>query len=200
MSRSIQLALVRHAPTAWSAERRVQGHEDVPLSPEGEARAARWRLPADLARLHAAGQLGWAASPLRRAVQTARLLGATTPVIEPRLIEMDYGTWQGLSFEEVDVRTRETSWEHRIPAGESTADVLARVQAWLDEVAEGPGPETWVAVTHGGVIRALLAAAIRWDLRPPPPWRSFPERLHRIRYRGDGRLQLVTLNEPLVSE
>jgi probable phosphoglycerate mutase len=198
MSRSIHLALVRHAPTAWSADRRVQGHEDIPLSPEGEARAARWCLPADLARLHAAGGLGWAVSPLRRAVQTARLLGVTAPVIEPRLIEMDYGAWKGLALEEVDALTRETSWEDRIPGGESAADVLARVRAWLDELATGPGPETWVAVTHGGVIRALLAAAIRWDLRPPVPWRRLPERLHRIRRRADGRLQLVTLNEPLV--
>ena len=198
MSRSVYVALVRHAATAWSAERRVQGREDLPLSAEGEAQAAGWRLPPDLARLHAAGALGWAVSPLRRAVETARRLGATAPVIEPRLVEMDYGAWKGFTFEQVDALTADRSWDDRVPEGESPAEVLGRVRSWLDELAAAAGPETWVAVTHGGVIRALLAAAIGWNLRPPPPWRALPERLHRIRRRGDGHLQLVTLNEPLV--
>ncbi len=200
MSRSVFVALVRHAATAWTAERRVQGRADHPLSPEGEAQVARWRLPADLSRFQADGRLGWAVSPLRRAFDTAGRLGAVAPVVESRLIEMDYGGWQGLGFDEIDDLTRETGWDGRAPAGESPADVLTRARAWLDELAARPGPETWVAVTHGGVIRVLLAAAIRWDLRPPAPWRLLPERLHRIRRRADGRLQLVTLNEPLVPD
>ncbi len=197
MSRSVYVALVRHAATAWTAERRVQGRADHALSPEGEAQAARWRLPADLGRLQADGRLGWAVSPLRRALETARRLGAAAPVVEPRLVEMDYGGWQGLGFDEIDDLTRETGWDGRAPGGESPTDVLARARAWLDDLAAKPGPETWVAVTHGGVIRVLLAAAIGWDLRPPAPWRLLPERAHRIRRQGDGHLQLITLNEPL---
>jgi broad specificity phosphatase PhoE len=200
VSRSLVVALVRHAATAWTVERRILGRVDHPLSPEGEAQVARWRLPADLGRLQSGGRLGWAVSPLRRALDTAGRLGAVAPVVEPRLLEMDYGGWQGLGYDEVDVLTRETGWDEPAPSGESPADVLARARAWLDELAARPGPETWLAVTHGGVIRVLLAAAIRWDLRPPAPWRSLPDRLHRIRRRADGRLQLVTLNEPLVPE
>jgi broad specificity phosphatase PhoE len=71
------------------------------------------------------------------------------------------------------------------------------VRAWLDELAPGAGPETWAAVTHMGVIRAVVAAALRWDLEEPAPVRFLPERLHRVRRRGDGLLQLVGLNEPL---
>jgi hypothetical protein len=48
-----------------------------------------------------------------------------------------------------------------------------------------------------GVIHAVVAAALRWDLEEPPPVRLLPERLHRVRRRGDGLLQLVGLNEPL---
>ena len=43
------------------------GQADPPLSPEGAARAAQWRLPPDLRALATRGQLGWAVSPLRRA-------------------------------------------------------------------------------------------------------------------------------------
>jgi broad specificity phosphatase PhoE len=195
---SVYVALVRHAATAWSAARRVHADDGAGLSPEGEAQVGRWRLPADLARLQAHGRLGWAASPLRRAVETAERLGARALVVEPRLAELEYGAWRGLGFDEIDLRVRETGWGTRPPGGESPAEVLGRARAWLDELAAREGPESWVAVTHGGVIRVLLAGAMGWDLRPPAPWRLSPERLHRIRRRGDGHLQLVTLNEPLV--
>ena len=197
MTRSIYVTLIRHAATAWTTAGRVQGHADLPLSPEGEAQVARWRLPADLAHLQTDGRLGWTASPLRRAVETARALGAATPDLDPRLMEMHYGTWQGLTHAEVAEAAREGGWDQRPPGGESPAEVLARARAWLDALAGAECPDTWIAVTHGGVIRVLLAAAIRWDLRPPAPLRLTPERCHRLRRRGDGHLQLVTLNEPL---
>jgi probable phosphoglycerate mutase len=197
VTRSISVALVRHAPTAWNAARRVQGQSDLPLSAEGEAQVGRWRLPPDLARLQATGGLGWAVSPLRRAVETARRLGAVGPVLEPRLMETDYGAWTGRGLEEIAALRGEPGWDSSPPGGESPAMVLGRARAWLDETADGTGPETWIAVTHAGVIRALLAATLGWDLCSPAPWRLLPERLHRLRRRGDGHLQLLTLNEPL---
>jgi probable phosphoglycerate mutase len=111
-------------------------------------------------------------------------------------MERDYGTWTGQRLADLDDALAREGWDHRPPGGESPADVLARVRAWLDELA-GSGLETWLAVTHRGVIRVLIAAAIGWDLRAPEPLRLLPERLHRIRRRGDGLLQLMTLNEPL---
>ena len=195
--RSIYVALIRHAPTAWNAEGRVLGQADPPLSPEGAQRAARWRLPSDLRALAPSGRLGWAVSPLGRAVETARILGAVAPVVEPRLAEQDWGEWTGRARATVAGDTTGAGWEATPPGGESPARVLARVRAWLDELAPGDGPDTWVAVTHMGVIRVVIAAALRWDLGAPSPLRLFPERLHRVRRRGDGLLQLVGLNEPL---
>jgi len=195
--RSIYVALIRHAPTAWNAEGRVLGRADPPLSPDGAARAMGWRLPADLRALAAAGRLGWAVSPLGRAIETARLLGASAPVIEPRLAEQDWGEWTGRARSAVAVESGPPGWDVAPPGGESPAVVLARVRAWLDDLAPADGPDAWAAVTHMGVIRTVLAAALHWDLRSPAPVRLFPDRLHRIRRRGDGLLQLVGLNEPL---
>jgi probable phosphoglycerate mutase len=189
--------MVRHAPTAWTPTRRLQGRLDVPLSPEGRTAAQTWRLPADLARCAADGRLGWATSPLARAVETARALGAANLVVEPRLVERDWGAWTGLRPEATDPVPPGEAWTHRPPGGESAADVLARVRAWLDGLAESDGPATWVAISHGGVIETLLAATLRWDLRDPAPVRVLPGRLHRVRRRADGVLQLTTLNEPL---
>lgn len=200
MSGSIHVALVRHAATAWTAQGRIQGRTDLPLSPEGVAQVARWRLPADLRRLQAGGRLGWAASSLHRALDTARRLGAVDLRPDARLAEQDFGAWTGRPAREVAALAPEGGWDGAPPGGETPAEVLRRVRAWLDELAAQPGPATWIAVTHAGVIRALLAAAIGWDLREPAPLRVLPDRLHRVRRRGDGHLQLVTLNEPLLVE
>lgn len=195
--RSVYIALIRHAPTAWNAEGRVLGQADPPLSPEGASRAARWQLPADLRALAARRQLGWATSPLRRAVETAQLLGAVTPVVDPRLAEQDWGEWTGRARAAVAGHLAGAGWDAAPPGGESPGRVLARLRAWLDELAPGDGPDTWAAVTHMGVIRAVIAAALRWDLAEPAPVRLLPERLHRVRRRGDGLLQLIGLNESL---
>ena len=173
------------------------GQADPPLSPKGVRQAIRWQLPADLQALRTRGQLGWVVSPLRRAVETARILGAVAPIVEPRLAEQDWGEWTGHARVAVAGRATGARWEASAPGGESPARVLGRVRAWLDELAPGAGPETWAAVTHMGVIRAVVAAALRWDLEEPAPVRFLPERLHRVRRRGDGLLQLVGLNEPL---
>jgi probable phosphoglycerate mutase len=197
VARSLHVALVRHAATAWTTAGRLQGRVDQPLAAEGRAALARWRLPGDLARCHAAGRLGWVASPLRRAVETAEGLGARALRLDARLVERDWGTWTGWQPAAVEAVAPGSMWEQRAPAGESPADVLARVRASLDALAEGDGPETWLVVTHGGVIEVLLAAAVRWDLQGPAPFRVLPERLHRLRRRDDGALQLLGLNEPL---
>ena len=94
-ARSVRVALVRHAPTEWNATGRAQGRADPPLDGPGRARAASWRLPHDLARRAREGRLSWAASPLRRARETAALLGAVEPDVVPALVERDYGAWTG---------------------------------------------------------------------------------------------------------
>ena len=82
------LALVRHGAAEWNENGLVQGHSDVPLSDRGRAEVARWRLPPAL------GGFALVSSPLARAVETARLI-AGEPEIEPRLIEMSWGAWEG---------------------------------------------------------------------------------------------------------
>src|SRR5258708_34740337 len=83
------LALLRHGPTEWSAAHRLQGRSDIPLSPAGRDAVARWRLPPELAGWQ------WLTSPLRRATETAELLGLGQARREARLIEMGWGAGEG---------------------------------------------------------------------------------------------------------
>ena len=87
----IPIALIRHGPTLWNEQKRLQGQADVPLSPDGHATVSTWRLPEEFAGYH------WVASPLTRAQQTAGYLGLTVKT-EPAIVEMDWGDWEGATL------------------------------------------------------------------------------------------------------
>src|SRR5438045_5863185 len=111
-------------PTEWNATGRLQGRGDLPL-PEG---APSWRLPPEVAGL------AWLTSPLRRATDTARLLGICEFTIEPRLTEMAWGEWEGATLAALRARlgaamasAEAAGLDFRPPGGESPRDVQARL-------------------------------------------------------------------------
>ena len=170
------LALIRHGPTAWNAERRTQGRTDIPLSPEGRTAVETWRAPAALT------DLPIFASPLGRAQETAHLLFGPAE-IEPRLIEMSWGDWEGRTINELRATLGEAmtgnearGFDFRPDGGESPRDVLVRVQPWIDEIARKA--DGAVAVTHLGVIRVVMAAAHNWDMLSKPPVKIRPATAH----------------------
>jgi broad specificity phosphatase PhoE len=192
------LLLIRHGATAWNAAGRLQGRADIGLSAAGRAAVARWRLPPgwDEAR--------WLVSPLRRARETAALLGAPTALVEPRLIEMDWGVWEGRSAAELrataaaELAAQEArGLDLRPPGGESPREVAARVSQLAAELAADPTPV--VAVCHKGVIRAALALTTGWDLRTRPPLRLRRDEALALACLPDGRLQLAPPPLPLVA-
>ena len=175
----IPLVLIRHARTAWNAEGRMQGHSDIPLSPEGRTQAASWRLPKELETYR------WVTSPLARARQTAEMLGRGHCEVEPSLIEMDWGEWEGERL--ADLRRRlgaemaaleAEGLDFRPPGGESPRQVQDRLGPWLEAIAAAGRPVA--AVTHKGVIRALYALASGWDMCGKPPVKLRSDCLHRL--------------------
>ncbi|NNE63513.1 MAG: histidine phosphatase family protein, partial [Gammaproteobacteria bacterium] len=79
----MKLFLIRHGPTDWNVEKRIQGLMDRPLSSEGIETVRACRLSPELRDLR------WYCSPLRRARQTAELLDIDNPVIESAIREMN---------------------------------------------------------------------------------------------------------------
>jgi broad specificity phosphatase PhoE len=158
-----RLALLRHADTAWSAERRIQGRTDTPL-----LKNPLLHLPGDCKGMAVV------TSPLARCVQTAALLGFSDARREPRIVEMSWGDWEGETLAALrarlggDMRANEArGLDFRPPNGESPRDVLARVRPWLRELAAAGVPT--LAITHKGVIRAIFAEASGWDMTGRPP-------------------------------
>jgi broad specificity phosphatase PhoE len=147
---------MRHGETAWNREGRVMGDLDVPLSDVGR------RQCEDAATLLA--DLGIdriVTSPLARAAETAAIVAGRLGVgtsEDARLVEVRFGEWQGLTYEEVatDPRYRAFAIDPvgcPTPGGETAADVQRRGLEGLDSATTG---DCVLVVTHGDIIRTLL--------------------------------------------
>lgn len=191
-----RLALIRHGETAWTEAGRIQGRADVALSAAGCRALARRRLPKQLAGARVT------VSPLKRAVATAELLGATAVTIEPRLVEMDWGAWEGKTLAELRAQggaalaaNEALGLDFHPDGGESPRQVQTRVAPWLaTEAARGA---TIVAVTHKGVIRAILARAAGWDMTGKPPVKLDWTAAHLFLLAPDGTPSVERMNLPL---
>jgi probable phosphoglycerate mutase len=156
------IVLVRHGETDWNRDNRFQGRADPSLNDVGRSQARE--LAAQLAGEPVAALYS---SPLRRAHETARILGESL-ALEVRtsaaLMEVDVGSWSGLTRTEIEVRfpagyRRWLDYGHGWDGGETYDELGARVVASLLDIASAHPGERVLAVTHGGPIRSALAAA-----------------------------------------
>ena len=109
-------------------------------------------------------------SPLQRCVQTASIIGeplGLTPQVAPELIDIDYGSWQGLTYAELAEREPAglKQWISRpdlvdIPEGESVPALADRVAAFWQRLLEAHAGEVVIAVGHDSVNRVLLLQAL----------------------------------------
>ena len=152
--------LIRHAESTWNAGGRWQGHGDPPLSARGRAQAAQLAE-----RLAGEGIELLIASDLARCAETAAILGARwglVPRPDPRLREIDIGTWTGLTRDQIEEREADLlarfEAEHldaRPGGGETRLEIRARVRSAAAELAAAHRGRCVALVTHLGVIRAL---------------------------------------------
>jgi probable phosphoglycerate mutase len=156
---------VRHGQTDWNAALRFQGQHDVDINDlgRGQARLNGQRL-AEL--LDDPNRFDFVASPLRRTRETMEVIRAEIGLppmeyrLEPRLVEVHFGDWQGMTVDQVEAAfpgvgaARETDkWDFHPPgAGAESYRMLSeRVAPWLSAIDRDT-----VCVTHGGVIRSIF--------------------------------------------
>jgi probable phosphoglycerate mutase len=165
------LYLVRHAMTAWNAERRWQGQTDIPLNDEGrsQARALVHRLSGrGLVRVHT--------SDLSRAHETAEIVARelNLPVVRDRdLRERGFGVFEGKTADECvalgDVWERYQADRRCLPPGaEPDGQVVARMARAVERASAALPDDhsTALVVSHGSSIRSLLGHMI--DVAFPP--------------------------------
>jgi broad specificity phosphatase PhoE len=185
---------VRHGQTSVNREGRFQGRLDPPLTELGR----------DQARRAASGLAGGGAtavwtSPLQRAADTAREIAAVlhAPLeIDERLVEIDYGDWDGLRLTEVDA-AQWSAWRadptFTPPGGESLASVAVRVADFGAERLHAD--TTIVAVSHVSPIKAAVAWALGVDT--DATWRMQLDvaSVTRIGRRANGTPYLAAYND-----
>lgn len=156
----LRLTLVRHASTALNEAHRYQGWTDPPLSERGQAEALRLGE-----RLRGERFDRVLASDLRRCTETAALAlpGAPTEA-GPRFREMDFGAWDGRTYDECRVTypDRLRRWiadpeRESPPDGEAFDAFAARVDAAVDAL---PPEGSVLLIAHGGPIRRIVARAL----------------------------------------
>jgi broad specificity phosphatase PhoE len=169
------LVVVRHGRTAANAARQLLGHLDAPLDSLGRAQAQ--------ALAAAVGPVDRVvSSPLLRTRQTAA--GFDAPVtIDDRLIELDYGTYDGMALADVPVELW-SQWRadphFELPGGESLVALRRRVETALDELVDVARTETVVVVSHVSPIKAAVTWAL--GVGDEVTWRLFvsPASITRI--------------------
>lgn len=154
---------VRHGETDWNAEARLQGQRNVPLNAVGriQAEEAARRLAAIVPD---PSGLDHVASPLSRTRETMAILRRTLGLppdeyrLDPRLVELTFGAWEGLTWREVRrrdasgaARRERDKWGFVPPGGESYADLRRRIEPALASL-----PRPALVVSHGGVARVML--------------------------------------------
>lgn len=193
------IVLIRHGETAWNAERRLQGHIDIALNPEGLRQAGA--LGAALAGEHFDAII---ASDLQRASQTAHALAVLKgmPVLhDPALRERCFGGFEGLLYAEIEQRYPHqfAAWQARdidsvMPPGTRVGETFRQFYdrctgAIAAHAARHPGARL-ALVAHGGVLECAYRAALGMSLTTPRDFKVLNASINRFTF-ADGKLSLT---------
>lgn len=152
-----RIVLVRHGETEWSRTGRHTGLTDISLTETGAYKA---ELAGGLLATRSFDLV--LTSPLRRAAETARLAGFPDAAEDERLVEWDYGAYEGLTTPEIVERLERpwTVWQAGTPAGQTPGESVAQVTARVESLLATLRPrlirgEHVLVFSHGHLLRAL---------------------------------------------
>lgn len=163
--------LLRHGPTQWNLDKKIQGHQDVPLGCAGVYKVQAWAehlAPLQFDHI--------VTSPLSRALDTADIMGRALKIKHTCMeafIEQDFGVWEGQTLNEIEknspgsVQAQESmGWQFTPPRGESRMAVYERASAALASVKiEFPNKKILI-VSHNSLIKTLVYHAMGSDFMP----------------------------------
>ena len=188
------LTLIRHGETTWNADKRLQGHEDIPLNETGREQA---RLVAEaLAHRQFTCVMS---SDLNRAYATAQAIAPDMPIQrDERLREQHLGMLQGLTAQEAALHYnavfncyRSYDPNYIIPGGESRCQLQRRVESALYDWVNCHKGGDLLMVTHGGVLGAIFRHVVGVDLAMPRHFSIINAAINTISY-DNGHWQLLS--------
>ena len=207
----VTVVLVRHGTTAMTLSRGYSGSSvpGPPLNALGRAQADAAATLVDRIGRDLWGAVPYPseviASPMVRTQETAQIVAARIRVpvrTDPDVKEADFGAWEGLTAEQIDVRWPGLlrPWhlqaDVRPPAGESITDVGIRMRRVLDGLLAGGIDRTVVVVSHAVSIRAAIGLTLGAQ---PSAWsqlRIAPASVSIVRLFEDGRSEVTVAGAP----
>lgn len=194
-----RIVAIRHGETAWNAESRLQGHQDIALNPQGQRQADTLAQA-----LRDEGLVAVYSSDLARAWQTAQALAeplALALQADVGLRERCFGEFEGLTYAQIDARWPEQArrWRQReldfVPVGaESLGHFHARCVTTLDRLAAAHVGQAIAVICHGGVLDSFYRAANRLALKLPRQWTLGNATINRLLHTPQG-LRVVGWND-----
>lgn len=186
----LNIYLLRHGETQYNADgNKYCGRTDIPLTEKGLGQANQVYgqfQGMEFSQVYS--------SPLQRAAKTAQIASGTHNVIsDDRLIEVDFGNWEGKTKEEF-IPENEMLWQNweRHPettkageSGETASEVIERVDDFFSSIVQKHSDgETVLVVAHNGINRLYMAHKL-----------GMPLNAYRRIVQENSRITLFTLDE-----
>ena len=146
----MKIYIVRHGKTDWNVLGKMQGCTDIPLNKVGKKQA-------ELVKTKITQKIDLCfSSPLKRAIETAKIITDIEPIIDERLIERKMGEFEGKSTRLYDSKKY---WDFKLNYNdrgvEPIQDLFERAQSFINELKEKYNDKTILIVSHGATVRAL---------------------------------------------
>lgn len=146
----MKLIVLRHAMTDYNIKKKVQGLTDIPLCEEGIQSCIP--IKKELEKFHIDFVIS---SPMKRAIQTAKLVCDAPLFLDERLIERNLGLYEGKDktlypspfYADYNINSTKNGVE-------SVRDVLERLFDFLDEITKNDGKNI-LLISHGGIIKYI---------------------------------------------
>lgn len=158
---NMDLFLVRHGITEWNDQKRYLGHTN-----QGVVKKELYKLDKLKRELQKKRFDYVYTSDLLRCIHTLDYLQIPVkPIVDQRLREMNFGDWEGKTYNELKdlkmYRNWLDNWENApVPNGESATIFKSRVDSFLYELFHHrklKNPQKILLITHGGVIRYVVS-------------------------------------------
>ncbi len=162
----MKLILARHGETLWNKERRLQGHQDSPLTEDGKKQVAFIAEALKNEKIDAAfcGDLGRAIDSSKAILQSHNLKAMQ----RRELRERSHGIVQGMTqkqadreYPELQEQRKKSKYNFRNPKGESYADSEQRIKPFIEELKQKNANQTVLIVSHGGINRIIIGQLLQ---------------------------------------
>ncbi len=149
-----KLYLIRHGQTEWNVTGQHTSYTDLPLTEEGKKQAHYLKKRLEKVEIKQA-----ISSPMKRAKETAKLAGFENPILDPTIVEWNYGEYEGITSKEI--KKEDPDWNiftHGAKGGESIKEVEDRANSWIAGLNLEKG--NTAVFSHGHFLRVLGACWI----------------------------------------